>query len=268
MRPANAKLFWTVTYFLVALFCTVCMLIAPGKKWWLHEDISTFGADVDHLFNVILAITGVTFVLVQVILLYVLWRFAETDQPRKAMFVHGNHQLEVIWTIIPAGLLVFIALYQMNTWIRIKFPSNFPPELREQIKEKRPFAEVLAGQFEWRITYPGGDQKLGTRDDVHVLNNLHVIRGKPVLIHLRSRDVLHSFFLPNFRLKQDAVPGMTIPVWFEAKQDTKPGYYDLMCAELCGWGHYKMKGELFIHENEADFKAWLDKAKLAEEAAE
>ncbi|MBI3724978.1 hypothetical protein HY251_13640, partial [bacterium] len=149
--------------------------------------------------------------------------------------------------------------------------------------------EVLAGQFEWRITYPeatpcptcgktytahpnkdckgpGPTYKLGTRNDVHVLNNFHVIQDREILIHLRSRDVLHSFYLPNLRLKQDAVPGMTIPVWFKVRPDTRaPEHYELMCAELCGWGHYKMRGQLTVHPDENDFITWLKKAKEAEE---
>ena len=94
----------------------------------------------------------------------------------------------------------------------------------------------------------------------------HNLGGKKILIHLRSRDVLHSFYVPTLRLKQDAVPGMNIPVWFEVAETTKPGDYDLVCAELCGWGHYKMKGNLHVHADEKDFNDWLSKVKAAEEA--
>jgi cytochrome c oxidase subunit 2 len=186
----------------------------------------------------------------------------------------------VVWTVVPAVILVIIAVVQWGTWLEIKRPANFPPEVKEKLEKNEPFADILAGQFEWRFTYPGKDGKLGTRDDVHVLNQLHIPRDKPIFLRLRSRDVLHSFYLPNFRLKQDAVPGMTIPVWFQAKPDTpcieenskepfgKNGMFNLMCAELCGWGHYKMKAVLVVHKDQAAFDSWLDSAKKAEEATE
>jgi cytochrome c oxidase subunit II len=274
MNPTSAKLFWAGLFFAVAIACIVACAIAPGHNWWLPSDYSTFGKKTDDLFNMILVITTVAFVGVQVVLCYFMWKYGETGgTPRRGLFVHGHHQLEVIWTIVPALILVIIAVVQWGTWLEIKRPANFPPDVRTQLEKGDAFAEILAGQFEWRITYPGKDGKIGTRDDVHVVNNFHCLQGKPILFRLRSRDVLHSFYLPNFRLKQDAVPGMTIPVWFEAKPDTVPAEqdsrkFDLMCAELCGWGHYKMKGALTVHKDQASFDKWLDEAKKAEEATE
>ena len=121
-------------------------------------------------------------------------------------------------------------------------------------------------------------------DDIHVPNEVHVWKGtqeqpQRVLVHLRTQDVLHSFFLPHMRLKQDAVPGKVIPVWFRPDSDAYNGewitgkgwryeqdehghdkVWDLACAELCGWGHYKMQGKLFVHPDKADFMKWLKKA--------
>jgi cytochrome c oxidase subunit 2 len=114
--------------------------------------------------------------------------------------------------------------------------------------------EVVARQFEWRLRYPGRDGMLGTRDDLFLTNDLHLPVDEDILIQLKSMDVLHSFFLPNMRIKQDAVPGMKIPVWFKAKET---GQFDIVCAELCGWGHYKMKGRITIESRE-DFNRWLD----------
>ena len=96
--------------------------------------------------------------------------------------------------------------------------------------------------------------KLGDADDIFVVNDLHLPVNEEILIDLKSADVLHSFFLPNVRVKQDAVPGMKIPVWFRA---TETGTFDLVCAELCGWGHYKMKGRLTVESRE-DFDKWLE----------
>lgn len=266
----SLKPLWVVLFALVPIFCTYAFAISPRNGWWLPEDISPagFGDEVDKLFNGILLVTSIAFFLTQIILVYVLWSYGEGGPTRRAVYTHGHHQLEIAWTVVPALILVIIAFVQLSTWTRIKFPEHFPAELQDRLQKNTPFAEVLAGQFDWRITYPGADDKLGTRDDVHTVNSLHVPRGKKILIHLKSRDVLHSFYLPHCRLKQDAVPGMTIPVWFEVKAETKPGDYDLMCAELCGWGHYKMKGNLHVHESEADFAEWLKNAKKAEEAAQ
>ena len=99
--------------------------------------------------------------------------------------------------------------------------------------------EVTGRQFEWRLRYPGPDGSFDTPDDLFSVNELHVPVNEDILVQLKSADVLHDFFLPNLRVKQDAVPGMKIPVWFRA---TEEGVFDLVCAELCGWGHYKMKG--------------------------
>ena len=152
----------------------------------------------------------------------------------------------------PAVLLLFLAIYQMNAWADMK--------MRRPVM--KPTVEVVARQFEWRLRYPGPDGDLGTPDDLFLVNDLHVPVDEDILVQLKSMDVLHSFFLPNLRVKQDAVPGMKIPVWFKASE---VGQYDLVCAELCGWGHYKMKGRITIESRE-DFDAWLE-AKYREQEA-
>src|SRR5262245_20116164 len=101
-------------------------MVAPSQGWWLPECNSTFGGDIDHLFYVILGITGVAFVATQIALPLFLWKYG-TRPEAKALYTHGNHRLEIIWTIIPAGILVFIALYQFGTWTDIKFKSHLPP---------------------------------------------------------------------------------------------------------------------------------------------
>ncbi len=118
--------------------------------------------------------------------------------------------------------------------------------------------EVTAEQFAWNIRYPGPDGQFGTPDDVVTLNQLHFPVGQKVVVSLHSKDVIHSFFLPEFRVKQDAVPGMTTKVWFDASH---VGQWEIACAELCGLGHYRMKGFLTADSPE-DFQKWL-----AEQAA-
>jgi cytochrome c oxidase subunit 2 len=125
-----------------------------------------------------------------------------------------------------------------------------------------PTVEVTARQFEWRLRYPGADGVIGTPDDIHHVNDLHIPVDTDVMVHLKSMDVLHSFFLPNLRIKQDAVPGHVIPVWFRAKET---GTFDLVCAELCGWGHYKMKGRLTV-QSRPEYEDWLRQMHQAQEA--
>ncbi|MBI3723785.1 hypothetical protein HY251_07520, partial [bacterium] len=151
MQSSKGRLLWGSVFSLVPLFSIIltAMSTEPGRHWWLPEDVSTFGADTDHLFNVILVIVTVAFVITQAILCLALFRYGESDSPRRGTFIHGHHKLEMAWTTVPVAILVFIAFYQFSTWKWIKFPASFPEQLQKQLREKTPFAEVLAGQFEW-----------------------------------------------------------------------------------------------------------------------
>src|SRR5688572_22248158 len=210
---------------------------------WLPEDVSTYGHEIDSLFYLIYYITAATFILVTVVMIYFLVKYRE--QPgRRAVYSHGNTTLEIIWTVVPAAILIVLSFMSVNTWAKIK---RNPPATDFEIK-------VTAKQFNWDVIYPGPDGKLGSDDDIKFDNDVHVPVNKVVRIHLGSTDVIHSFFIPNLRFKQDAVPGRTILAWFEA---TKPGKYELPCAELCGFGHSGMKGWLHVHSVE-DYKKWAD----------
>jgi len=208
---------------------------------WLPENVSTYGADIDWLFSVIQWITGVTFVGVIVAMLVFLVKYRR-QEGRRALYTHGNTALEITWTIVPAIILIVLFMLSQATWWSIKG--------RQPASDFR--VEVTAKQFNWEVTYPGPDGQFGTADDLTLENELHVPVNTVVLVTLRSTDVIHSFFLPNLRLKQDAVPGRDIPVWFEA---TKPGKYELPCAELCGFGHSGMLGYLTVYSQD-DYLKW------------
>jgi cytochrome c oxidase subunit 2 len=250
--------YWSLLFSITAALVVGCFLYGlVDPDWWLPFNNSVrgplhFGAEIDNLFIAILWITGIVFVGTQIVLCWALWKFP-SDQQRKATYIHGSHRLEVIWTIIPSAILVFIALYQLGAWADIKFRSSQP--------KVEPLAEITARQFQWRIRYPGPDGRIGTPDDLHTVNDLHFVKGRPIVVQLKTQDVLHSFFLPQMRIKQDAVPGLTIPVWFDADES---GKFDLVCAELCGWGHYKMRGVVTIHDDQAGFDEWM-KGALAEQ---
>ncbi len=225
--------------------------------WWFPENHSTFGGEIDHLFNVILWMVGITFVITEALLAWYFFRYSARRHDR-AVFTHGNHKLEMIWTAVPAVLLLVIAFMQMGTWAKIKFKRSFPSGVYSR---EKPIAEVWASQFDWRMRYPGRDGELGTSDDIENAFEFAVPADTDVVFNLRSRDVIHSFFVPEFRLKQDALPGHTIPVWFNAglrPEDAARGEstYDLVCAELCGWGHYKMAGRVHVMKREL-YDKWL-----------
>ena len=213
---------------------------------WLPEGITTTAPQIDQLFYWILAITGVAFFLVQGTLLWFLIKYRRRAG-HSARYTHGNNLVEIIWTVIPAVILVWLAAYNQQVWSRVRGTPP-PPDLE---------VEITAEQFAWNVRYAGADERFNTDDDVTTLNQLHLPAHRNVLITLKSKDVIHSFFVPQFRMKQDTVPGLTTHLWLSA---TKEGHYEIACAELCGLGHYRMRGFLTIESPDA-FKAWVIQAK-------
>ncbi len=291
---------WSVLFGVVLGAAFLLFVVAPFVPgWWLPPlaNKDSFGWEADKLFYLILGLTGIFYVLTEVILVLAMWRFAY-DPARRASYVHGNHKLEVAWTVIPAAILLFIAFAQLGAWADIKYASRMRPPQN--------VIAVSARQFEWRVRYPEKDRREAmtvpsesdewtTRDqadawggnsladagDLNTVNEIHTWKGANTRIYLASRDVLHSFFLPHLRLKQDAVPGKLIPVWFKADDHngewTSDGWkyeqvggkdkiWELACAELCGWGHYKMQGRLFVHKDMASYDRWLSAALAKQQA--
>ena len=268
---------WCILFALVPILAVGLFVASPLLGWWLPEELSTIAPDIDRMFYVILAITAALFVITQGVLVYALFVYSRPDS--KPVYFHENARLELIWTIIPAAILVFLAFYQVPTWGEAKFVTQITSDT-----QIRPIAEVVGTQFDWRVRYVGSDGQPGEAgkdddgngvvddwsellfpgtDDVEVVAELRIPANEKVLIRLTSNDVLHSFFVPFFRIKQDAVPGMAIPVWFQA---TREGSYELVCAELCGWGHYRMRGRLIVQGRD-EFEAWLEQMNAEEEAA-
>jgi cytochrome c oxidase subunit 2 len=283
---------WGILFGAVLLAMCVLVAVSPAMGWWLPDNVCTFGHGTDNLFHLILFITGFFFLFTEGLLVYSMIRFAGPG--RKASFFHGSHKLELIWTVVPAAILLFIAFTQVKAWADIKYQSRMP--VPNQI------LEVSARQFEWRLRYPVdgqlgsmiGDGEKGVpddwrkrgevwaaapqTDDVRAVNEIHTWKDARVRVYLKTRDVIHSFFLPNMRIKQDALPGKTIPVWFQSEaanchfDETSKGWvidsdkeWELACAELCGWGHYKMRGMLYVHPDKADYDKWLTQAKAEQD---
>ncbi len=212
-------------------------------NWLLEPSVSTFGPEIDRLYYIILVITGIVFFITQFLLVYFLIKYRKREG-RTAAYTHGSTRAEILWTAVPFVVVLMLALISKPVWDEIKDPALFPEDAYE--------VTVVARQFEWEAQYAGSNGEFDADDSFTVLNRLHVPVNQPVIVHLESADVIHSFFVPRFRLKQDALPGRSIPMWFEV---TEPGEYELGCAELCGLGHYRMDGLVIVHTEE-EFEAW------------
>lgn len=212
---------------------------------WLPENVATYGPEIDRLFYLIYYITGAAFLLVSGLMLAFLIIYRQRPG-RRARYSHGNTALEMAWTIVPALILVVLTLISIPSWSKVK----------SRIPETDLHVRITAKQFNWEVTYPGPDGRFDTADDQTFDNEVHVPVGKPVVLHLRAKDVIHSVFIPHARFKQDAVPGREIQQWLEI---TRPGKYEIPCAELCGFGHSGMKGYLFAHSPE-EYQQWVKQA--------
>lgn len=222
--------------------------------WSLPPNFSTQGVPIDNLFWLIFWITAIAFVLVEFGVLWFLWRY-RAREGHKARYTHGHLGAEIVWTAVPALTMIFLGIYSGRIWAEIRSPDSFPEDALT--------IGVTAKQFEWNVTYPGADRVLGNGDDFTIRNRFEFPVDEPVIVRLQSEDVIHSFFIPELRVKQDAVPGMTIPIWFEA---TQSGEFQIACAELCGLGHYRMRARVVVHEAAA-FDAWYDEQTSAVQTA-
>jgi cytochrome c oxidase subunit 2 len=213
---------------------------------WLPENVSTYGADIDALLSLIYSLTLFWFVLTIGLIVVFLFRH-RGRQGRRAAYVKGDRLAEAAWILVPAVIVLVLDLWidhrGADAWAKVK--GRIPPtDFRVQVTGK---------QYNWEIVYPGPDGKFGTADDLKLDNELHVPVNRVVHGTLKSKDVIHNFFLPNLRFKQDVLPGRDTPFWFQV---TKPGKYPMPCAELCGFGHSGMNGWLYVHTPE-DYDKWV-----------
>jgi len=234
---------------------------------------SEHGVKTDLLFWWTMVITGIAFVITQVLLFYFAFKY-RYQKGQKASYYPDNSKLEIAWTLVPAVVLTILILYGLNVWTQI---TDKAPEKAETI-------EIMGMQFAWQTRYPGGDDQLGRYDyklidagnvfgmdladknsfDDFTPREMHLPKGKPVLLKIRARDVLHSVFAPHFRLKMDAVPGMPTRFWFVPTKTTKemrkqtnnPDFnYEIACAEVCGKGHFSMR-YLVVVDTPEDYEKW------------
>ncbi len=236
----------------LATLVLVVAATAFFMKDWLPPLMSDRVA-IDRAIGVTLAVTGAVFIVTNLLLAWFGYRYQDAPGARAAYW-HDNPRLEWTWTLVTAGILAIFLFNALGLWAQVN--SKAPADAM--------LVEVTGQQFAWNVRYPGKDGVLGrtdhlqasqdnpiglvkedpaSKDDLLLLNQLYLPQGRPVRVQVRSMDVIHSFFLPNFRVKQDAVPGMTIDIWFTP---TQSGDFEIACAEHCGLGHYRMRGQVHV----------------------
>ena len=228
---------------------------------------STHAAEVDHMTILVHWLMLVLFIGWGFFFVFVLFRFRKGANPKASYTgAHGKFakSTEVAVAVIEIGILIFYAIPAWATRVKA-----FPAESQAVV------VRVVAEQFAWNVHYPGPDGKFGrtdiklvsadnplgldrsdpnAKDDITTINQLNLPVDRPVLVHLSSKDVIHSFGLYEMRVKQDAIPGMNIPVWFIPN---RVGEYEIACSQLCGLGHFRMRGFITI-QNAADYQKWYD----------
>lgn len=265
-----------------ALFI-IFMVVSLGVFFWYSFEYfddynlpiaSVHGADTDLLFWITMAVTVAAFSIISVVMFVFIYQY-RYKEGRKAKFYPDNHYLELAWTIIPAIVLTILIFTGLRSWNEITAPAAEDAEV----------IELVGQQFAWTARYPGvKDNKLGgynfrlidavnefgldltdknSFDDFKSLE-LHIPKDKEVLLRIRAKDVLHSVYLPHFRVKMDAVPGMTTLFKFTATKTTQEMRdelsnqnfnYEMACAEICGRGHFSMRMLVVVHEPD-DFEQW------------
>ncbi len=273
---------WTSINAKLLLAFVITGLIAAGWEMMVHGPLtvnahdaaSEHGGIYDSMFNITVIITGFVFVVTQILLFWYSYKY-KSDGKRKAIYYPDNHKLELIWTVIPAIVLTILVIRGLKTW----------NEIMNHRDPKATVVEVFGFQFGWSARYAGVDNKLGNHDfrqigvvnalgvdpkdpkaqDDVVVNELHFEAGKPVSLKFRAKDVIHSAYLPHFRVQMNVVPGLPTqfnftPTITTAEMRTKlnnPKFdYVLLCNKICGGAHYRMKMKVVV-DSPADYAKWL-----------
>ena len=258
-------LFWAAPMYVaigIALLVIGSVLFHLLSPWWMTPIASNWGS-IDHALMITLYICAVAFIALNLFMAWAIWRYRHKPGNR-AHYEPENAKLEkrlTVWTAVGIAGMLAPGLLAWNEYVTVPASAAI--------------VEADGQQWQWTFRYPGGDGVLGTtaiahvtpdnsfgidprdpygRDDILVdTNELHLPLGRPVKMMLRSKDVLHDFYVPQFRAKMDLVPGIVTYFWMKP---TVAGSFDILCAELCGVGHHTMRGTVVV-ERPADFDRWL-----------
>lgn len=250
---------------LVLLLAVISTIFVIGNYWPPPAPVTEMGRAIDVQFTRTMVVVGIAFILAQVGLGYLILRYGGGRKGEKALYTHGNNRLEVVWTLLTAVVFVILGVMAQQVWAQLHL-ADTPAGALEY--------EVVGQQFLWNIRNPGPDGKFGAsrpelyndqtnpvgidendpagKDDV--VSSIMVLPvNRPVRLRLRSKDVIHNFFVPQFRIKQDAVPGLETAIYVQPEQ---VGEYEVVCAELCGMTHYRMKSFVRV-VSEQEYQKWL-----------
>lgn len=271
-----------INAFLMLVFLVVGLIAA----WWCNHLLydktllglpaaSDHGENIDKMLWITLIITGIVFFITQILLFWFAYRY-QASEKRKAYYYPHNNKLELLWTVIPALTLTVLVAFGLYYWFKIT--GEAPKNAAE--------VEITGHQFGWEYRYPGKDKVLGRQhfklvdaaknnplgqdwkdaanhDDLHP-TEMHLVVNKPVKLIIRSQDVIHDVGLPHFRLKMDAVPGIPTTLWFTPKYTTEEMkritgnenfVYEIACDQMCGVGHYSMRGVIVV-ETQEEYNKW------------
>jgi cytochrome c oxidase subunit II len=294
-RKQNNKIngFLMVAFLILGLIGVwYCNELYYKKTLFPVGSASVEGERVDSMFMLTTAVTGIVFVITQILLFWFSFRYQEKEN-RKVFYFPHNNKLEAIWTVVPAIALTVLVVIGLRNWF--KFTGDAPANAQ--------VVEITGRQFGWIMRYPGKDGVFGKKyykniddgnnnylgivwkdsaamnqkadpasfDDVVLTQTMYLVKGRPVKLIIGSRDVIHDVGLPHFRMKMDAVPGIPTTLWFTPKYTTKemkemtgnPAFqYEIACDQMCGNGHYSMKGIIEV-VTEAEYNEWMSKQKPA-----
>jgi len=280
----NSKLF--LAFGVIGLSASIWEIVVHGRLTVFNQEAaSAHGPEYDNMFMITLIITGIVFLITQALLFWYAFKYKQSKN-RKALYYPDNHKLELIWTVIPAIVLTVLVVRGLKTWT----------EITNNKGENSRVVELFGYQFGWTARYAGTDNVLGRHDfrqigkvnalgvdtndtkayDDVVVNELHLAAGEPVVLKFRAKDVIHSAYLPHFRVQMNVVPGLPTqfaftPTLTTAEMRSKlndPNFdYVILCNKICGGAHYRMKMKVVVH-NKEDFQKWLsEQPKLVNKTA-
>ena len=276
-----------INAFLFILF----MVLGLFGAWWCNELLydrtllaqpaaSDHGEKIDFMLWLTIIVTGIVFLMTQILLFWFAFKYQYSEKRTSYFFPHNN-KLELLWTVVPAIFLTVLVGFGLFYWFKIT--GDAPKDAQ--------IVEITGKQFNWMMRYPGKDNVLGRKnyrltdassgnalgvdwedgashDDVEA-SEMHLVVGKPVQLVINAQDVIHDVGLVHFRLKMDAVPGIPTTLWFTPKYTTeqmkkitgnKDFVYEISCDQICGSGHYSMRGVIVV-ETQEEYDAWMSSKK-------